>query len=475
MARTRKDAWKLAAWDDTFLWYSRAVGEMLKRKIADPTSWRYQAAIHEYSRTRDPLRKFLDRLPSVSEQRRYWTQCQHNSWFFLPWHRWYLWYFEEIVGATIVKLGGPANWALPYWNYSDSSNPDARRIPQAFVDTAMPDGSPNALFVSERDFGNDGAAVGDDADVDLTCLEEPNYIADEAGGSPGFGGPETAFNHGGGPFGALEGTPHGSMHVAVNGWLGGFNTAGLDPLFWLHHCNIDRLWVVWRNRDASHIDPTESSWLNLSFDFHSGGGKAISRKVGDAVDTNAIGYDYEDTSDPLVVSDEAVEAPRRRDRVAAMRRIPEMVGASEAPTPLTTAPTTASVPVSAPTGPGLESLEAPGGEPQRVYINIENITGHGKPRRYEVYVNGVFAGILPLFGVQEATEENEEHAGGGLHYRLDATKAVQQLKAEGKWDPAKVDVTFVPDSKRPASAGLESMAEAAEPRFEVGRVSVFVK
>jgi hypothetical protein len=158
-----------------------------------------------------------------------------------------------------------------------------------------------------------------------------------------------------------------------------------------------------------------------------------------------------------------------------MRRIPEMVGASEAPVSLTTRPTETNVPVVPPTGPGLESMEAPGAAPQRVYINIENITGHGKPRRYEVYVNGVFAGILPLFGVQEATEETEEHPGGGLHYRLDATKAVQQLKSEGKWDAANVKVTFVPDSKRAAATGLESMAEEAEPRFEVGRVSVFVK
>lgn len=468
--RTRRDAWKLSEWDDTFLWYARAVGAMLQKPISDPTSFRYQAAIHEYRRAQDPLRKRGDRLPTSSQQRRYWSQCQHNSWFFLPWHRWYLWYFEEIVGATIVSLGGPANWALPYWNYSDSSNPDARKLPRAFIATTLPDGSANPLRVEARDFGNDGSAVGDDLDVALDCLTEPEYTADPAGGSPGFGGPETGFNHGGGPFGALEGTPHGSMHVAVNGWLGAFNTAGLDPLFWLHHCNIDRLWVVWRNRDASFVDPTESNWLDMSFDYHDGAGKAVSKKVRDTVDTTAIGYDYEDTSDPIG-GFEAVEAPGRREAVATKGRPAEMIGATEAPVPLTSQRTTANVPVSAPTGPGLEAVG--GGEPQRIYINIENITGEGKPRRYSVYVNGEFAGILPLFGVQEATEETESHPGGGLHYRLDATKAVEKLKAAGKWDPNNVKVTFEPDQK--AVSGLEAFSESVEPRFEVGRVSVFVK
>jgi tyrosinase len=471
--RTRNDAWKLDEWDDVLLWYAKAVGEMLKRGIGDPTSWRYQAAIHEYRRSSDPLAKPNDRLPSKSEQRRFWSQCQHNSWYFLPWHRWYLLYFEEIVAKTIVDLGGPADWSLPYWNYSDADNPNAQRIPPAFRATTLPDGSPNPLRVEDRDSGNDGEIVGDELDVSLDCLEEPEYEADPAGGSPGFGGPKTDFNHSGGPVGALEATPHGAMHVAVGGWLGFFNTAGLDPLFWLHHANIDRLWVVWRKRDAQHTDPVDNDWLDMSFDYHDSAGAVVSQKVRDVVDTAAIGYEYEDTSDPLAAGGlEAMEVPRRAK--VAERRIPEMVGASEAPIALTTQPTSMKVPMAAPTGPGLEAMEAPGAEPQRVYINVENITGEGHPRRYSVYVNGVLAGVLPLFGVHEATEETEGHPGGGLHYRIDATKAVEQLRAEGKWDPANVQVTFVPDAKK-AVAGLEALAEAAEPRFQVGRVSVYVK
>ena len=31
-----------------------------------------------------------DKKPSTANIKRYWTQCQHGSWYFLPWHRGYL-------------------------------------------------------------------------------------------------------------------------------------------------------------------------------------------------------------------------------------------------------------------------------------------------------------------------------------------------------------------------------------------------
>ena len=38
--RTRKDALKMDLWDPALLWYARAVGEMKKRPLNDPTSWK---------------------------------------------------------------------------------------------------------------------------------------------------------------------------------------------------------------------------------------------------------------------------------------------------------------------------------------------------------------------------------------------------------------------------------------------------
>lgn len=37
-------------------------------------------------------------------------------------------------------------------------------------------------------------------------------------------------------------------------------TAALDPIFWLHHANIDRLWEVWLGDNAEHVNPTDAKW-----------------------------------------------------------------------------------------------------------------------------------------------------------------------------------------------------------------------
>lgn len=484
-ARIRKDVWKLADWDQVLLWYARAIAEMKRRPINDPTSWRYQAAIHDYIRTQDPLASTADRLPSAADQRRFWKQCQHNSWFFLPWHRMYLGYFEQIVAATVSRLGGPAGWTLPYWNYSDASNGNARRLPPAFRALRTPDGVDNPLRVAARNpEANRGDVVAADEDVDLTvCLRDPSFVAQPLGGDPGFGGPRTRFNHSGGAVGNLELTPHGSMHVAVGGWMGRFNTAALDPIFWLHHANIDRLWVVWRQRDARHLDPTDQQWLrSVSFQFHDAGGNVVSLTPAQVVDTSAapLGYRYEDVTDPLAGTLEAVAQPARRPEME-QQAIPEMVGATEGPVVLAGQATTARLAVQAPTGPAREGLEA-AAAPPRIFLNLENITGSGAPTSYAVYLNlppgadpqqhrDLFAGILPMFGVTEASQPGQTHPGGGLHYTLEIGDVVRTLQARNAWDPQNMQVTFVP-RRKPAIPEGELEAPAPAP-IQVGRVSVY--
>ncbi|MFF4262640.1 tyrosinase family protein [Streptomyces virginiae] len=102
LVHVRRNVWTLPEDDLTLAHHAAAVAEMKRRDADDPTSWSYQAAIHGTVETPPkPL----------------WNSCKHGFWFFLSWHRMYLWYFERIVRAAVVDLGGPADWALPFWDY----------------------------------------------------------------------------------------------------------------------------------------------------------------------------------------------------------------------------------------------------------------------------------------------------------------------------------------------------------------------
>ena len=93
-------------WHPVLRAYALAVREMRKRPPSDTTSWAYQAEVHGVGSPSDP----------PPDQFR--SQCQHNCWYFLPWHRWYLYYFEQIIRSVLADLDEvpddvAASWALP--------------------------------------------------------------------------------------------------------------------------------------------------------------------------------------------------------------------------------------------------------------------------------------------------------------------------------------------------------------------------
>src|SRR5262249_36850288 len=90
--------------------------------------------------------------PTGGVSAQFWDQCQHQSWYFLPWHRGYLLALEAQIRAAVISAGGPATWALPYWNYFVPDN--QFNIPPAFTQEDF-DGGPNPLFVEAR-YGPDG-------------------------------------------------------------------------------------------------------------------------------------------------------------------------------------------------------------------------------------------------------------------------------------------------------------------------------
>ena len=57
----------------------------------------------------------------------------------------------------------------------------------------------------------------------------------------------------------LEFGPHGSVHVAVGGSMGSLTLSSNDPIFMLHHNNVDRTWARWQEMHpevANTYDPS---------------------------------------------------------------------------------------------------------------------------------------------------------------------------------------------------------------------------
>lgn len=282
--------------------------------MSDPTSWRYQAAIHDYVRGEDPLAEPSD-LPLPADEATFWRACEHRNWFFLPWHRMYLHHFEMMVLHEVIRLGGPTDWALPYWNYS-SGGASARLLPEAFRS--------GPLFVPRRDAnanaGRPFLATGAADQTNIDCLRETVYTG--VPGNAGFGGlrppPPAVRNHAGGTgSGRCERAPHDGMHGALSGndflpdgtrvplsqrgFMGDFTRAPLDPIFWVHHCNIDRLWEVWV-RTPGHANPTTADWLTaVTFPFRDVNRNRVDMTVSQVLDTRAdpLFYIYDDITNPF--------------------------------------------------------------------------------------------------------------------------------------------------------------------------------
>lgn len=179
---------------------------------------------------------------------------------FLPWHRRLLATFEQ----RLAEVGGDATFALPYWNWAeDPELPKALTEPSDLADWGI-----------ERLCGSAGGELPGPGPV-VAALEVTTGFLD--------------FSQ------ALEKGPYNAVHQ----WVGGtFATpfAPADPLFWLHHAFVDRLWAQWSAGPGAGIAPARPEE-----EFHPHTGDlprtnlrcaVLSGTVGDVLDTAALGYTY---------------------------------------------------------------------------------------------------------------------------------------------------------------------------------------
>jgi tyrosinase len=123
---------------------------------------------------------------------------------FLAWHRWYLLQFERRLQEEDPDV------AVPYWDWI--ANP---RIPAAVNRSAQ-----LRRWRIQRQW--DPSFLPDRADLNR-ALRRDKF----------------------GPFQLRLEAEHGNVHIAVGGQMA-TERSPADPLFWLHHANVDRLWALWQ-------------------------------------------------------------------------------------------------------------------------------------------------------------------------------------------------------------------------------------
>jgi tyrosinase len=236
------------------------------------------------------LRSALTKMVALSDDRgfEYWAgihglplpiSCTHGSPLFLPWHRAYLYYFEQHL---LDQMPSGQLVSLPWWDWSTQAG-----IPAAYAADKLPDGTANPL-AGEPISGIPAAQFND----------ENVPRADHTFRQPGPAGP------GHGPAGlpsagqvatvlALKDFDdftvqledlHNQVHVWVGGTMSEIPVAAFDPVFWAHHTMIDRLWALWQ---LAHPGAGVGS-VPLNHPL----GPFPTLTVAHTLSTTALGYDY---------------------------------------------------------------------------------------------------------------------------------------------------------------------------------------
>ncbi|MEV7418850.1 tyrosinase family protein [Streptomyces sp. NPDC089919] len=176
----------------------------------------------------------------------------HRSPSFLPWHRRFLLEFEQALQAVDSSV------ALPYWDWSTDRDARASLWAPDFLggngrsrDGQVMDGPfayaggkwninvrVDGRSYLRRELGAGVAQLPTRAEVESVLAMETYDMAPWNSSSNGF------RNH-------LEGWRGVNLHNRVHVWVGGLMSTGAspnDPVFWMHHAFIDKLWATWQKR-----------------------------------------------------------------------------------------------------------------------------------------------------------------------------------------------------------------------------------
>ncbi|KAI9698509.1 MAG: hypothetical protein M1836_004090 [Candelina mexicana] len=219
--------------------------------------------------------------------------CTHNSILFPPWHRPYLALFEQVLwnNAQTIAASYPSaqkakyqaaavTFRIPYWDWALSPQmPSTLTSSQISINTPtgqksisnplhqyafhpQPSNSdfptsdaPISTYVKTVRYPTSSSPTANSQENKVNAQLQANgdslhdsiylLISRQSDYAPFSNQGYTGNNSQG--YDSLE-SVHGTIHVLVGngGHMADVPYAGFDPIFWLHHANVDRLFAIWQ-------------------------------------------------------------------------------------------------------------------------------------------------------------------------------------------------------------------------------------
>jgi tyrosinase len=225
----------------------------------------------------------------------------HSCPAFLPWHRRFILDYER----ELQRVSNNPNLGLPYWNWPSGAanasmwdadllggNGDA--ITQVVSSGPFQQGqwtvvnrSGNAAGSLTRAFGRAAANLPTQNEIDQVMAVT---LYDT---SPWNRGSAPSFRN------QIEGWVGPNLHNRGHMWVGGSMlpmTSPNDPVFFMHHCMVDKLWHEWQLRfpNQSYLPVNGGAFgQNLNDPMDSTPNGPIGNRPIDVIDSTALGIQYD--------------------------------------------------------------------------------------------------------------------------------------------------------------------------------------
>lgn len=198
------------------------------------------------SLTPDELADFIEALQTLKASGLYDTitaihgnpttfNLFHGNDYFLPWHRWYVLQIE----SAVRDLGGKFScFAMPYWDWTLDAG---RETESPLWGIFGPMGKKNDSFCMKEgpfaEWTNSKGGCLKRIGSDSYRFFSPAEVLDLIMGKKTLVGDFRP---------AFEAGAHSRPHLFLGGAMNSFASPD-DPIFWLHHAFVDKIWAMWQD------------------------------------------------------------------------------------------------------------------------------------------------------------------------------------------------------------------------------------